>query len=208
MKNIEKYLYETSRKTINNPKLISFNWLKEKKMFEVRDLLKEQQLKRFLEMSENIYPDLVRVFYTNLQIVGDNLCSHVKGVDLEITHEVWTAISGLKYAGLRINKWKIGVVEELNKMQFYRSCLKNPQSKVRNFSMGGLRLNLRLMDFIVIWMLTPRGSNHFVLNEEDLVFIYCIMNKVKINWIHIIKEHMLKSMRLSDYLIQTKSTRK
>jgi len=25
------------------------------------------------------------------------------------------------------------------------------------------------------------------------------MNKVKINWIHIIKEHMLKSMRLSDY---------
>jgi len=26
---IEKYLHETSRKTINNPKLISFNWLKE-----------------------------------------------------------------------------------------------------------------------------------------------------------------------------------
>ena len=25
------------------------------------------------------------------------------------------------------------------------------------------------------------------------------MNKVKINWIHIIKEHMQKSMRLSDY---------
>jgi len=50
-------------------------------------------------MSGNIYPDLVRVFYTNLQIVGDNLCSHVKGVDLEITHEVWTTITGLKYAG-------------------------------------------------------------------------------------------------------------
>ena len=25
------------------------------------------------------------------------------------------------------------------------------------------------------------------------------MNKVKINWIHIIKEHMQKSLRLSDY---------
>jgi len=25
------------------------------------------------------------------------------------------------------------------------------------------------------------------------------MNKVKINWIHIIKEHMQKSIRLSDY---------
>jgi len=48
-------------------------------------------------------------------------------------------------------------------------------------------------------MLTSRESNHFVLTEEDLVYIYCIINKIKINWIHIIKEHMQKSMRLSDY---------
>jgi len=81
-------------------------------------------LKRFLEMSGNIYPDLVRVFYTNLQFVGNNLVSHVKGVDMEITHEVWTAITGLKYEGLRINKENIGVVEEFNKIQFYKNCLK------------------------------------------------------------------------------------
>jgi len=91
------------------------------------------------------------------------------------------------------------VVEEFNKIQFYINCLKNPQAKVRNFSVSGLKLNERLISFIVTWMLTPRGSNHSVLIEEDLVYIYCIMNKVKINWIHIIKEHMQKSMRLSDY---------
>jgi len=39
-------------------------------------------------MSGNIYPDLVRVFYTNLQIVSDTISSHVKGVDMEITLEV------------------------------------------------------------------------------------------------------------------------
>ena len=31
-------------------------------------------------------------------------------------------------------------------------------------------------------------------------YIYCIMKKIKINWIYIIKEHMQKAMRLSDYL--------
>jgi len=134
-------------------------------------------------MSGNIYPDLVRVFYTNLKIVDNTITSHVKEVDMEITTKVWTAITGLKPVGLRINKGNIGVVEEFNKMQFYRSCLNNSQSKVRNFSVGGLRLNERLMAFIVTWMLTPRGSNHDVLTEEGLVFIYCIMNKVKINWI-------------------------
>ena len=92
---IEKYLHETNRKAINNPKLISFNWLREQKLAEVRSLLIEQLLKRFLEMSGNIYLDLVRVFYTNLQFVGNNLVSHVKGVEMEITHDVWYAITGL-----------------------------------------------------------------------------------------------------------------
>jgi len=196
---IEKYIHETSRKAINNPKLITSNWLNEQKLSKVGSMLKEQQLKKFLEMSGNIYPDLVRVFYTNLPIVGDTINSRVKGVDLETTLEVLTTVPGLKFDGLRINKGNIGVVEEFNKMQFYRCCLKNLQTKVRNFSVGGLRLNERHIAFTVSWMLAPRGNNHPMLTKEDFVLIYCIMNKIKINWINIIKEHMQKSMRLSDY---------
>jgi len=84
-------------------------------------------------------------------------------------------------------------------MQYYRSCLKNPQAKVKGFSVGGMKLNERIIAFIVSWMLTPRGSNHSVLTEKDLVLIYCIMKKIKVNWIHIFKQHMQKSTRLSDY---------
>jgi len=93
----------------------------------------------------------------------------VKGIDMKITPKVWSDVVGMKCVGLRINKGNIAVVEEFNKMQYYRSCLKNPQSKVRNFSMGGIKLNERIIAFIVSWMLTPRGSNHSVLTEEDLV---------------------------------------
>ena len=70
---------------------------------------------------------------------------------------------------------------------------------MRTCSVGGLRLDERLIALIMTWILTPRGSNHYVLTEEDLVYIFCIMKKIKINWIHIIKEHMQKAMRLSDY---------
>ena len=108
-------------------------------------------------------------------------------------------MTGLKYDGLRINKWNISVVEDFRKIQYYKSCLKNLHAQVRTCSVGGLKLNERLLTLIVTWILTPRGSNHSVLTEEDLVYIYFIMSKVKINWIHIIKEHMEKSMRLSDY---------
>jgi len=95
---------------------------------------------------------------------------------LEITNEVWTAFTGLKFSGLRINKGNIGAVDEFNKMQFYKSCLKNPLSRVKSFSVGGLKLSERLVAFIVSWILTPRGSNHSTLSKEDLVLIYCIIN--------------------------------
>jgi len=150
-------------------------------------------------MKGNIYPDLIRVFYTNHKFEGNNLVSHVKGVDMEITYDVWTAVAGLKYASLRINKGNLGVVEDFNKVQYYKSCLKNQNAQVRTCLVGGLKLDERVLALIVTWILTPRGSNPSVLTKEDLVYIYYIMKKIKINWIHIIKEHMQKAMRLSDY---------
>jgi len=38
---IEKLLHKSRRKAINNPKLITFNWLKEQNLNEVRNVLQE-----------------------------------------------------------------------------------------------------------------------------------------------------------------------
>ena len=103
-KQINKFLLETSRKTIYTPKLVSFIWMKQQNLSTVRSLLKEQRLKKFLELTGNIYPNLVKVFYTNLQFSGDSLVSHVKGVDMVITNYVWTVVVGLKFSGIRINR--------------------------------------------------------------------------------------------------------
>ena len=130
---INKYLLETSRKNVNTQKVVSFTWMKQQKLDSVRSFLKEKKLKRFLKLTGNIYPDLVKVFYTNLLLYGDSLISHVKDVDMVITSDVWFAIIGLKSSGLRINRGNLGVVEDFNKIQFYKGCLKNPHSKVRNF---------------------------------------------------------------------------
>ena len=81
---------------------------------------------------------------------------------------------------------------KLQQNSILQKLLKNPHAQVRTCSVGGLKLDERLLALFVTWILTPRGSNHYVLTEEDLVYIYCIMNKIKINWIHIIKEHMKK----------------
>jgi len=50
-----------------------------------------------------------------------------------------------------------------------------------------------------VWILTPRGHNHALLHEEDLILMYCIINRVQVNWAYVIGEQMEKSKRLVDY---------
>ena len=61
-----RYIHETSRKQVNAPKVLEFSWLREENLTEAKTLLKHQKLKNFLEMTGNVYPDLVKVFYSNL----------------------------------------------------------------------------------------------------------------------------------------------
>ena len=194
-----RFIHETGRKQINVPKLLEFSWLREENLIEAKDLLKHQKLKGFLEMNGNVYPDLVKVFYCNLEQDGKNLVSHVKGVKLKITREIWSSVGGIKYSGLKVSKGNTAGIQGFNKLQFYRSCVRNPTEPVARYHAGSLTLIPRLLAHIIAWQLTPRGSNHAVLHEEDLILLYCIMNQLKVNWVSTMVEHMLKSARLPDY---------
>jgi len=66
--NIQAFLIEMTRKLINIPKVMVFFYMK------------HQKLKTFLELSTKIFPDLVKVFFINLQLKNDVLLSSVKGV--------------------------------------------------------------------------------------------------------------------------------
>jgi len=83
------FMHDMSIKQINVPKVLEFSWLKSGNLAEPRVVLKHQRLKHFLKITRNVYPDLVKVFYTNLTQDGRKLVSHVKGVKITVTTEVW-----------------------------------------------------------------------------------------------------------------------
>jgi len=196
---INAYIHEMSRKHINIPKVLDFKWLKSEKLAETRSALKHQKLKKLLELTGNVYPDLVKVFYTNLTLDGKNIVSYVKGIKMKVTSEVWNSVAGIKYFGLKVGKGNTSGIQEFNKTQYYKSCMRNPAQSISRFHAGNLNLTPQLVAYIIAWQLIPRGTNHVVLHEEDLILLYCIMNLIKVNWVYIINEHMLKSKRLTDY---------
>jgi len=111
-----RFIHETSRKQVNVPKVLELSWLREENLTEAKTLLKHQKLKSFLEMTGNVYPGLVKVFYSNLIQDGKNLVSHVKGVKLKITREIWSNVGGIKYSGMKVSKGNTAGIQGFNKM--------------------------------------------------------------------------------------------
>jgi len=94
--NIQVFLIEINRKQIRIPKVLRFSWLRAKGFESLFQQLKHQTLKSFLELSGKIYPDLVKVFFTNLEFKNDVLLSSIKGVHMEIKKKAWKDVVGLK----------------------------------------------------------------------------------------------------------------
>jgi len=57
-------------------------------MDEIREALKFQKLEKYVRLSGNVYPDLVKVFLTNMWYDEEIIYSQVKGVDICINDEV------------------------------------------------------------------------------------------------------------------------
>ena len=126
--------------------------------------LKHQKLKSFLELSGKIYPDLVKVFFSNLEFKNDVLLSSIKGVQMKINKRAWKDVVGLKPRGVQVRRGETGAVLEFNKMQYYDQCLRNPAAEIKHFHVGDLKVDQRLLAMIVTKFIVPRGSNHSTLN--------------------------------------------
>jgi len=88
-------------------------------------------------------------FFTNLTFEGFILKSQVKGVDLKRTLEMGKEISRLKYEGLKVCKGNTCAIENFNKVQYFRSCLNKSFVSIKGFHTGELKLEIRLLAFIV-----------------------------------------------------------
>jgi len=75
---VEEYHKEYSKKANIASKFLRMLWLKEEKLYEVREALKFQRLEKFVKLSGNIYPNLVKVFLTNMWYDEDTIYSQVK----------------------------------------------------------------------------------------------------------------------------------
>jgi len=109
----------------------------------------------------------------------------VKGVNMLITPKEWFAITGLRHEGQKIER---KALEDFNKTQFFKAYMRNLNEEVKSFGVGKLTMTPRILKLLIVCILTPRGSNHATLTKEDLMLLYCLINRVKVNWVFTMKK--------------------
>jgi len=179
--------------------VLRFLWLRAEGFESLFQQLKHQKLKTLLEFLGKIYPDLVKVFFTNLEFKNDMLLSSIKGIQMEINKKSWKDVVGLKSRGVQVRKGETRAVPEFNKVQYYDQCLRNPIAEIKHFHVGGLKVDQRVFAMIITKIIVPCGSNHSTLNEGDLILMYCIQQNIQVDWIYVFWDYMLKAKRLTDF---------
>ena len=95
------YINTFGNKEIIEPKFIKVQWFKDEG-FQFPELLQYQELTKFVELSGDYYPELVKAFYTTLRasLLG-HLTAEVKGKKILVDNAVWEKVAGLNCDGLR-----------------------------------------------------------------------------------------------------------
>ncbi|QCE03633.1 hypothetical protein DEO72_LG8g1658 [Vigna unguiculata] len=150
--------------------------------FAFPKLLSFHHLETFVQLTGDIYPNLVSVFYANLACEEDLLNSHVKGVNIVLTPDVWTSIVGFRIASILAIK----------------GCLRDPTAK-RDYSIfraGGMKKDERVLKFLTAWILIPRNGNHAQLTTEDVFLIHAFKSNILVDWSEVVSDTMQKAIKL------------
>ncbi|KOM51823.1 hypothetical protein LR48_Vigan09g048200, partial [Vigna angularis] len=143
------------------------------------------------------YPDLVRVFYSNLKFSETGtMKTEVNNVQIIIKPSIFASIANLPYVGLPFegklfedwaNEYNIDVARQLISLPH------NPPTS--RILAGNMTAEARVLHYVICHVLFPRVSNFAQATEEDLLIMWIIMTAKQINWTHLIRHRMKKALR-------------
>jgi len=128
--------------------------------FTIQNFLAEQGVKFFTEMQGTYYPYLVRAFYFNYKFRDGIGFTKVKGVDIILDDDIWENVAQFTIHDGTSPILTAGI-EGFNRIFAYRSFMRRPNQEIDcQLRAGPLKIDERLLHYLIVWILCPRGTNH------------------------------------------------
>jgi len=118
------------------------------------------------------YPELVRVFYSNLKIQDGIICSEVHGISMIIDQSLFFSLTKLPNQGAPfevtiVDDWKF----DYSSHDAHRMVCNDQADIIGRLLAGSLNFDCRIMHYIIVRILLPRSYNLAQAYEEDLILM-------------------------------------
>ncbi|KAF1894658.1 hypothetical protein Lal_00027035 [Lupinus albus] len=169
-------------------------------------LLRQQKLFDFCCEANDIYPELVHVFYCNMNFRKNLMTSHVKVNDIVLDMKTFSSIccdipmiGDITGFGL-VCEW-----DDYDRKKFYLSICRISKEEIERRKQqslgetvknrdilfaGYLTLEDCLIHYFLSYVILPKFSNHSQISDIELQLMYAIKFNIKINWTKMILNQM------------------
>ncbi|MED6213900.1 hypothetical protein PIB30_097829 [Stylosanthes scabra] len=198
----EDYQSFYSKMPILPPRFLSEGLLPEDKHPEFWELLDHQGLRPLLFTRERYYLRMMAAVATTLRIHDGIYDSEGDG-----EFRLWFWLAGFKYTldlgqlssilGLRNSGVLFkGGSEVPKRLASFDSETVGQRLRVsritgKKYSVSAMKMDHRLLQYMLSYIWLPRRGNHGVLTEEDLIILWAMVRKVTFNWPYLIARHLV-----------------
>ncbi|MED6171583.1 hypothetical protein PIB30_042035 [Stylosanthes scabra] len=187
----EDYQSFYSKMPILPPRFLSEGLLPEDKHPELWELLDHQGLRPLLSARERYYPHMMAAVATTLRVhdriydsEGDGefrLRFWLAGFKYTLDLDQLGSILGLRNSGVLLK----GGSEVSTRLTSFDSEIAAQRLRVsritgKKYSVSAMKMDYRLLQYMLSYIWLPRRGNHGVLTEEDLIILWAMVQKTKI----------------------------
>ncbi|MED6175044.1 hypothetical protein PIB30_074809 [Stylosanthes scabra] len=198
----EDYQNFYSKILILPPKFLSEGLLPEDKYPEFWELVDFQGLRPLLFTREWYYPRMMAAVAAALRIhdglyddEGDGnfqLMFWLAGFGYTLPLDRLSSILGLENSGV-LFKGGSDAPKMLRSLSSKIAAQRLRVSRItgREYSVSAMKTDHWLLQYMLSYIWLPRRGNHGVLTEQDLVILWAMVKKSKLNWPYLIAQHLL-----------------
>ncbi|KAI5389759.1 hypothetical protein KIW84_075164 [Lathyrus oleraceus] len=174
-------------------------------VFTFPTIFEELGLSDLIGYNTNFYPELFKVFYSNMVKKKGKLTYVVKGVPISLTASDISDIfeiptGGHKFVGTKA-PW-----EDYSKHAFYYSLSRLSEHQLynkRKKSFGGdnservywsptkFSIDDRMLHYFMVYVIVPRFSNHCTITDPEMMLLYAIKTHFRVDRGHTILSRMM-----------------
>lgn len=187
----DKYQLTFSERKVQDARVVDFPYF-DSNGFTFQHILRFYGMIQFLGKSEDYYPRLIRIFYSNFKLLDDGFESEVRGKKIAMTFQEFATFTGLDYHGNHIdgridedseeNAWE----KHYDRRTAVTKIMVDGFVEKTSLPVGKMNVAYRLLHYVLVRILVPRTGNFAVVQNHDLPMMWGMVNQLPMSWAWIV----------------------